>query len=249
MPLLDFLWQSETRQRALDTPERQAALRQRLAELSRSIDHAEVRQSFRDAFRQQWTKRFGGYRSKQRRADTTYLAPDAARGVGQHRLAAGVSNPETTDERQLLWPLIVFPDLLADVEEELGALTFATPRLEALRQEIISWYTESEDLDRDRLSNHLCTNGFAAEIGQLTEIGPSSISTAWYRRPDMQKVDVLEAWRARWMRFHKFSEHRGIKRAVSEAISGKLEDEARVQLLTTDRMLNNQDTKRVKSGR
>ena len=58
--LLDFLWQSETRQRALDTPERQAALRARLSELSRSIDHPEVRQLFREAFRQQWQRRFGG---------------------------------------------------------------------------------------------------------------------------------------------------------------------------------------------
>ncbi|MEZ5931755.1 MAG: DNA primase [Alphaproteobacteria bacterium] len=249
MPLLDFLWQSETRKRALDTPERQAALRQRLSELTRSIDHAEVRRSFREAFRQQWQHRFGAYRSKQRRAEPTYIAPDAARGVGEHRLAAGISNPEITSERQLLGPLIVHPDLLADVEEDLAALSFVNPRLEALRQEIISWYTESEDLDQDRLSNHLCTNGFAAEIGQLTQIGPSSIATAWYRRPDTQKVDVLEAWRARWMQYRKFSEHRGIKQAVSEAISGKLEDEARVRLLTTDRLLNKDVTKRAKSGR
>jgi len=249
MPLLDFLWQSETRQRALDTPERQAALRQRLSDLNRSIDHPEVRQLFREAFRQQWRHRFGTYRAKKRHGDPTYIAPDAVRGVGGHRLAAGVSKPETASERQLLGPLIIYPDLLADVEEELAALVLVDPRLEAMRQEIISWYSESEDLDRDRLSNHLCTNGFAAEFQQLTEIGPSPISTVWYCRPDMQKVDVLEAWRARWMQYREFNERRGIKKAVSDAISDKLEDEARVQLLTTDHLLNKQNIKKAKSGR
>jgi len=249
MPLLDFLWQSETRKKALDTPERQAALRQRLAELSKSIEHPEVRQLFRDAFRQQWRNRFGTYRSNKHQAEPAYIAPDAARGVGGQRLAAGVSNPETTSERQLLGPLIVHPDLLADIEEELAALVFADSRLEALRQEIISWYSESEDLDPNLLSNHLCSNGFGAEVDVLVESGASSISTIWYRRQDAQKVDVLEAWRARWLQYRQFSERRGVKRAVSEAISGKLENEARVQLLTTDHLLNSGTVDKVKSGR
>ncbi len=112
MPLLDFLWQSETRNRALDTPERQAALRERLSELSKSIDHPEVRQLFREAFRQQWQSRFGGYRRNQRQTTPSYIAPKADRGVGESRLAAGVAMPETASERQLLGPLIVHPALL-----------------------------------------------------------------------------------------------------------------------------------------
>ena len=249
MPLLDFLWQSETRQRSLDTPERQAALRQRLSDLSRMIEHAEVRQSFREAFRQQWRSRFGGYHPKSRQSAPAYIAPEAGRGVGESRLAAGVSNPETASERQLLGPLIVHPDLLNDVEEELGAIDFATPRLERLRQELISWYSESEDLDQETLNNHLCTNGFEAEVNRLTAVGPSSISTVWYCRPDLDRTDVLQAWRAQLAQYRRFSERRGVKKAVSDAITGKFEDEARVQLLTTDRLLNNQNIKKMKGGR
>lgn len=247
IPLIDFLWQSEIRQRPVDTPERQAALRHRLSELSRSIADPEVRQRFREAFRQQWQQRFGAYRSKQRPSDTkSYVSLEAVRGVGGQRLASGLASPEAKNEWQLLSPLVVHPGLLADVEEELAALVFTSPKLEALRQEIISWYTENEDLDPDRLSNHLCTNGFAAEIGQLTEVGPSPISTDWYRRPEMQRTDVLDAWRACWRQYRKFSEHRGIKRAVSDAIYGDLEDEARVQLASTNRLLNQQNLDMVK---
>lgn len=247
--LMEFLWQSETRKRVLDTPERQAALRQRLADLSGAIEHPDVRRLFRDAFRQQWKSRFSTYHSQKRQAAPTYIEPGIGRGVGDSRLAAGISNPETASERQLLGPLIVHPDLLTDVEEELGALVFIDGRLEALRQEIISWYSESEHLDRDTLSNHLCNNGFAIEIQQLTEVGPSSISTVWYCRADLQRVEVLEAWRARLAQYSRFSERRGIKNAVSNAIAAKSEDEARVQLLTTDQLLNNQDIKKARGGR
>ncbi|MDH3660245.1 MAG: DNA primase [Alphaproteobacteria bacterium] len=249
MPLLDFLWQSETRQRALDTPERQAALRARLSDLSRSIDHPEVRQLFREAFRQQWRSRFGGYRGDSRQKTASYIAPETRRGVGEGRLAAGVAKPETVSERQLLGPLIVHPTLLNDVEEELAALVFVDPTLEALRQEIISWYSENEDLDRDRLSNHLCTNGFATVIQQLTETGPSPISTVWYCRPDLQKIDVLDAWRARLEQYRRFRDRRGVGKAAWDALAGKLEDEARVQLLTTDQLLNHPDIRKPRGGR
>ncbi len=249
MPLSDFLWQSETRNRALDTPERQAALRQRLSELSKSIDHPEVRQLFREAFRQQWQSRFGGFRPNKRQAASPYIAPAGERGVGGNRLAAGVAMPETASERQLLGPLIVHPSLLTEVEEELAALQFTNPVLEALRQEIISWYCDSEDLDRDGLNNHLRTNGFAAIVQQMIETGPSPISTVWYCRPDLEKIDVLDAWRARLSQYRRFSDRRGVGKAASDALAGKLEDEARVQLLTTDQLLNHHDIKKPRGGR
>ena len=249
IPLLDFLWQSETRQRSLDTPERQAALRQRLSDLSQSIDHPEVRQSYREAFRQQWRNRFTTGPAKKGAKSPNYIAPDTGRGVGETRLAAWIDKAATTNERQLLGPLIIHPDLLTEVEEDLAALVFSDPVLEKLRQEIISWYSESEDLDQDRLNNHLCKNGFAGDIAPMTDSRPASVATAWYCRPDAEKMDILDAWRACLAQYRQFRERRGIKQAVSEAITGKLEDEARVQLLTTDRLLNIRDIKTKRGGR
>ncbi len=135
------------------------------------------------------------------------------------------------------------------MEDDLASLVFVDPELEMLRQEIISWYCDSEDLDRDGLNNHLCTNGFATIVQQLTETGPSPISTVWYCRPDLQKIDVLEAWRARLSRYRRFSNRRGVGKAAWDALAGKLEDEARVQLLTTNQLLNHQDIKKPRGGR
>ncbi len=247
-PLLDFLWDSETRQRNLDTPERQAALRNRLSELSKSIGDTEVRQMFRDAFRQQWRTRFPQKPQGQRSSSPAYIAPTTGRGVGGSQLARRINQPETRGERELLGPVIVHPGLLADIEEELGALEFIDPGLESLRQEIISWYSENGDLDQERLNNHLCTNGFGALVGQLTAVGPTIVSTAWYCRPNLQEADVLNAWRASVEQYRQLKRRRMSRNALAEAISDAREDEARVQGLTIDRLFNNQDIKKKVGG-
>jgi DNA primase len=245
-PLLDFLWDSETRKRSLDTPERQAALRSRLSDLAKSIADGEMRRLFREAFRQQWQRRFAEHGRRKTPASPSYIAPDNTRGVGGARLARRIANPQTFSERELLGPLVVHPGLLADIEEELGALEFANPALEALRQEIISWYSENEDLDRDGLNNHLCTNGFAALVEQLTARGPS---TVWYNHADLVEADVLRAWLMRVAQYRRLEDRRTSRKALADAIAGAREDEARIRGLTIDRLFNNRNIKKHRGGR
>ncbi len=244
-PLLDFLWDSETRKSSFDTPERQAALRNRLSELGKSIDHPEVRRMFREAFRQQWRTRFAKKGPGRQPASASYIAPNSGRGVGKGRLAQRISQPQTFAERELLGPIVVHPGLLAEVEEDLGSLSFVDPLLETLRQEIISWYSETGDLDRDDLNNHLCNNGFTALVEQLTASGPA---TVWYCAKDLAENDVLDAWRLRMAQHRRLEGRRTSRNALAEAISDAREDEARVQGLTIDRLFNNQDIKKKVGG-
>jgi len=247
-PLLDFLWDSETRQRNLDTPERQAALRNRLSELSKSITNADVRRLFREAFRQQWQTRFPWKGQSQRSSSPTYIAPDAGRGVGGSRLARWINQPQIHGERELLGPLVVHSGLLSEVEEELGALEFVDPTLESLRQEIISWYSEAGDLDQDGLNNHLCTNGFTILVEQLTAAGPA---TVWYSAPDLAECDVLDAWRLRAAEYRRRKGRRMSGKALADAVAGDHVDldEARVQGLTIDHLVNKRDIKKAGGGR
>ncbi len=245
-PLLDFLWGSETKALTLNRPEHQATLRNRIAELGKSIQDPEVRRMFREAFRQQWRSRItrNGVETPSRQA--SYIAPAVDRGVGGSRLAARVAKPQTFGERELLGPIVVHPGLLAEVEEDFGALTFADPGLESLRQEIISWYSEAGDLDQDGLNNHLCTNGFAALVEQLKVSGPA---TVWYCAADLPESDVLDQWRQRLAQFKRLESRRASRNALAEAISGAREDEARIQGLTIDRMFNKQDITKRRGGR
>ncbi len=245
-PLLDFLWDSETRKRSLDTPERQAALRHRLSDLGKSIADPEVRQMFREAFRQQWQTRFPRKGPKQQPAAASFIAPNSGRGVGRAKLAARLAQPQIFGERELLGPIVVHPGLLPEIEEELGALTFVDPTLESLRQEIISWYSENGDLDRDQLNNHLCKIGFTTLVEQLNAAGPA---TVWYNAADLADGDVLDAWYLRVAQYRRLESRRISRNALAEAISDAREDEARVQGLTIDRLFNSRDVKKVGGGR
>ncbi len=245
-PLLDFLWGSETKSLSLHTPEHQAVLRNRISELGKSIEDPEVRRMFREAFRQQWRSRITGNGPNSRPQQPSYIAPATSRGVGEARLGARLAHPQTFGERELLGPIVVHPGLLPEIEEELGALTFADPDLESLRQEIISWYSETGDLDQDGLNNHLCTNGFAALVEQLTALGPA---TVWFCAADLLESDVLDAWRRRLAQLRQLESRRMSRNALAEAISGAREDEARIQGLTIDRLFNSQVTKKVRGGR
>jgi hypothetical protein len=118
--------------------------------------------------------------------------------------------------------------------------------LESLRQEIISWYSDSEDLDRGGLNNHLCTNGFAGLVEQLTARGPS---TVWYSDSGLDKTDVLDAWRARWLQYRRLENQRASRHALADAIVCARDDEAKVQGLTIDRLFNDPNAKKQKGGR
>ncbi|MEM7042209.1 MAG: DNA primase [Pseudomonadota bacterium] len=248
MPLLDFLWQSETRKRSLDTPERQAALRTRLSELSRSIEHPEVRQLFREAFQQQWRKRFGGYGRKSSYPNPAYIAPEAGRGSEKSRLGRWIARDNTVRERELIGPLLTHAEILADVEEELCAITLADSRLEAIRQEIISWYSDGEDLDPEGLSNHLCNVGFATLVNELTAKGPTEISTVWYCRDSVETSEVLTAWRERLVHYLQRRDRQESKDAFGDTIIDADQRDVRVRFMTADIVLNKRNGNGQKGG-
>ncbi len=236
-PLLEFLWESELRQRAVDTPERRAALRQHLLELAQTIADPPLRRMFRDAVFRQMEARFGSARRAGAKGPTG--PPVAAgRGVGAARLAAGLAHPAGPVERDLLGPIVVHPQLLAELEEALAALEFGDPELELLRQRIIAWYAESGHLDPSGLNDHLCKIGFAGLVGQLSAGAPA---TAWYCRADVPVDDVREGWLARLAQHRRLADPRALKEAVAAAIVGRCEREVKAHVLAVNRLINPTD--------
>ncbi len=151
-----------------------------------------------------------------------------------------MTDPEGAVERELLGPIVVHPELLGEVEEELAAQEFAQPELEELRRGIISWYGEHGDLDLGGLRAHLTEVGFASLVNQLAAVGPSS---AWYCGPDVCQAEVLEGWRARLAQRLRFCQRRAVGQAAADAAGGARTDEARRQALAFDRLIN-QDVER-----
>jgi hypothetical protein len=171
-----------------------------------------------------------------RRAARSPLAAPSDRGVGAARLRSPrLADPEGAVERELLGPIVVHPELLGEVEEELAAEEFAQPELERLRRGIVSWYGEHGDLDLGGLRAHLTEVGFASLVNQLTSMGPS---TVWYCRPDVDRAEVLDGWRARLAERRRWCQRRAVGQAVADAVRGVRVDEVRTQALAFDRLIN-----------
>jgi DNA primase len=233
--LTEFLWSIETRGVNLASIERRAALDRRLRDLAGRIADRDLGRRFLEAMVKRMRAAFAGGEPG-RRAARSPLAGPGERGVGAARLRSGrlLADPEGVVERELLGPIVVHPELLSEVEEDLAAEEFAHPKLEELRRGIISWYGEHGDLDLGDLRSHLTEVGFASLVNQLAAVGPS---TAWYCRPDVDRAEVLDGWRARLAERRRWYQRRAVGEAVAEA-AGVRADEARTQALAFDRLIN-----------
>jgi DNA primase len=241
-PLAEFLWDSETRQRSFDTPERRAALRQRLIELCRTIPDAPLRQAFRDELEKRIAGRFGTGRSRRPERGAPLL-PRNEKTTGAARLAAGLTRFERAKEHELLASLLSHPELLDQIEEELAALEFSEPELARLHDGIVSWYAEQGHLDLSGMRDHLCSTGFASLIEQLSadDLGP-----CWYRRPGLEFQEVLEGWCARAAQLRRFAERRAVGQAAADAIAAQ-RAEAGTYRVAVDRLINESAQGRAKT--
>jgi DNA primase len=230
--LAEFLWSVETRGVNMASVERRAALDRRMRDLAGQM----ADRDFGRRFLEDMVKRMRATAPPARRAPRSPLAAQSGAGVGSARLRSPrLADPEAAVERELLGPIVVHPGLLNQVEEELAGEDFAQPELEALRCGIISWYGEHGHLDLGGLKAHLTEVGFASLVNQLAAVGPS---TAWYCRPDVSLDDVLDGWRARLAQRRRFCQRRAVGQAAADAAGGARADEARMQALAFDRLIN-----------
>jgi DNA primase len=235
LPLIDFLWQRELSGRSLATPERRAAFRQRLRDLTETIANRELRWLFWQELAGRLRARLDdGGRRRGRQPERPAVARFAS-AAGGGRLAGSLAQIERLKERALIGTLLVHPEILPEVEEELATLELVDPQLDLLRQHIISWYAEHGHLDPSGVCDHLCAVGFAGELEQLRAETPLS---ALYRQGDLQAGGVLEGWRMRLSQ-HRFAlERRGAGRAFAGAITGGPAEAAQAYRLAVDRLLN-----------
>jgi DNA primase len=231
MPLLDFLWARETATRSPTVPQHRSALEQRYRALAANVpDRALGRLLIDDFFKR---LRLLSRRGDPRAASRPSLpVPPTGPGVGAARLAAGVNRPESVNERELVWPIVAHPQLLAEIEEDLATLDLVDGELAALRDAIVGWYGEQGHLDPSGLKDHLCQIGFANLIGQLAARG-----SAWCEQ-ERDPGGVLEGWRARVARRRQFAERREVALAVEAAIAASRDREATERVVAVDRLIN-----------
>jgi DNA primase len=229
--LLDFLWARETATRSPTVPQQRWALEQRYRALAGSIPERTLgRLLLNDFFRR--VKSTPGRAASPVTVRGNWFAPGGGAGVGSARLAAGIASREGFLEGELVWPVVMHPEILEVIEEELAAVELIDRQLGALRDAILSWYGERGHLDLGDLRNHLSRIGFASEIERLPARVPE------WCAGDRDPGSVLEGWRARLAERRRFAERRELARAAEAAIAANRDGEATDQVLAVNRLIN-----------
>ncbi|MGE5518230.1 MAG: DNA primase [Bacteroidota bacterium] len=223
-PLFEVTWSLATTGRALDTPERRAALEQELKEKAFAIADETVRYQYLSAFRERmksefrpkWEPRKAGqsfgqgggkrFEIKRRPGDPPLRAVDGRlRGAGP---PLPPTSPQTRQERLLLTILVVHPPMVESVAERLGEMTFADSELDKLRRGILKHLDIARDLDSASLQGHLRADGFSRVLDSLLDANAYRIA-----RPDA----VQEA-RSLWEHIFTLYTRKEIQADVGHAV-------------------------------
>ena len=160
IPLIDLLWRSETDGIEATTPERRAAVRQRLRAHTETIADASIRSLYAADFSARFDALYLARPDQPRRpyvAGKKYQPPLAGASAALRARASGTGSGEVA---ALLIGLLVHPRLADHHGEALAALPIGDPRQSGLRDAILAALATSPDLESAALKHDLEINGF-----------------------------------------------------------------------------------------
>ena len=165
-PLSDMLWAKETGSGRLDTPERRAALEQRLLRQVSEIRDETVKQYYRRHFKARLWEAFRERRAPGARGSGAW---SPAPGGAVSGLASGAEESTRRREELMLLTLINHPELVDRALEGLAEAEFASPELDSLRRAIIDIAGREPALDTGGLKFQLTERGYSESVARLLD--------------------------------------------------------------------------------
>jgi DNA primase len=203
VPLVDWLWRMEMHGRALDTPERRAALRKSVMERAAAIPERSVQAQYAAEFEARLGALFAppprAPRWAGRGSSRTARPGDFRGGRGgapdiSNFLLKSDGNTDRVRQRAqqaLLGMLILYPGLLESMHEEVGRLELSQgSELDRLRNALLN---SPADLDTDALKNHLAQLGFSDALKQVMN---PEIHHAFRNPMSRTQLEPVALWRA-----------------------------------------------------
>jgi DNA primase len=208
-PLAEMLWLRETAEASLDTPERRAALEQRLGEVLRAIGNETVRRYYRDDLQARLqrlfapaapppnVRPFASVRNRPRPFAATRGSDPRALGprspqFTQRSVAHRTQSAVPPREALILLAALHHPWLLAEHAEELSELDFVHRDSEALRRTLLDAAAGDAAADPETLATHIERTG-ASEIVRRMDRAITHKGD-WPMRPGAARDDVLTFW-------------------------------------------------------
>ena len=171
-PLSDVMWRQVLSEHQTDTPERRAGLEKAMYAKTGVIADDTVQAQYRRLFKDRLYELFRPAPSAkgkpaQRGKKGGYDRPTQMPGPISRGKTTDLTSGQRLRERILLTTLVTHPELQDNVEERLGAMTFADSRLDSLRQTALMHIAQNPTLDFEALRAHLANLGFAEELENL----------------------------------------------------------------------------------
>jgi len=170
-PFVDALFTKERELEPLDTPERRAALKQRLRQAANTIADKDLAQAYRDELLKRFDELFPSSRpAPQARTSgrwwgrTPELLPSTPLGKAAARRLSGAIEPVAAAVAK---GALEDPPRLDEHLEELEAHGFADPALAGLAKEIIRLRLDADHLDPDALLRHLRERGLTELLADV----------------------------------------------------------------------------------
>ena len=203
MALSELVWRVESGGSLPPTPEGRADLNKRLDQRIRDIPDPTVRRYFQEFFKSRlWpdgpgggrgrrTTR-GGFQGGRRGADANWNFP-------ANRLRADTDDAKPVESARLRGAILLatainHPELLAEVEEELGCLSLPDVNLDNLRQALLITHAGGLPLDTDGVVNHLSQQGYSQALSHL--LSARTYDHASFARPDAGLAEARRGWEA-----------------------------------------------------
>jgi DNA primase len=189
------IWDLETRGRAVDTPERRAAVEKGLLERARGIADKQVQEYYLRDFRRRLRDAFADFSpvAGARRRAFGATGPDSRRRLASDPLIGTEDGRADARERVLVATVLNHPDLLDDVAEEFAAVEIGSHELNSLRQAIVEAAAMGEAPDSEALAKSLNARGFGRLVESL--VGSRAHVLDWFARPGAARDDALTGFR------------------------------------------------------
>ena len=160
--MVDMLWRREVEREPLATPEAKAGLKSRLYDALREIRDPAVREAYEANLLNRYDKQYGRdaraawtprREPREKKADKSAMATGAA-ALARNARQAGT----------LLGGVILYPELLEQVDERFFALEFADPAHRALQAEVLRYWRQTKAVDITGLHAHMRSRGLEGEL-------------------------------------------------------------------------------------
>ncbi len=194
IPLFDFLWNTYTQGKDINTPDMKASIKKQLEHEISRISDKDVQNFYRSDLRVRvskifYPKRYYGYNTgggkKTGQISIKPQMPKIKKSQKQHLVS-----------KILLCTIINHPHIFDSIEEVLLNMVIKDKKMDSLRQNIVSFLCDYNDANREKLIDHLEKKGFSQEIRDICN--ESVYVHASFCSPSADKGNILGMWLEYW---------------------------------------------------